>query len=62
MPFLLPAPTMFTLLWFTLSLTLDWIAHWKEMLDQPGHKISRPRQLYTGAPERSFVSQDKRES
>ncbi|WP_416221748.1 type II citrate synthase [Shewanella sp. YLB-07] len=53
---------MFTLLWFALARSVGWIAHWKEMLDQPGHKISRPRQLYTGAPERSFVSQDKRES
>ena len=30
------------------------------MLDQPGHKISRPRQLYTGESARDFVSVDKR--
>ncbi|MBB1440500.1 citrate (Si)-synthase, partial [Shewanella sp. SG41-4] len=36
---------MFTVL-FALSRTVGWISHWKEMLDQPGHKISRPRQLY----------------
>jgi len=51
--------SMFTVL-FALARTVGWIAHWKEMLDQPGHKISRPRQLYTGAPERSFVPKDKR--
>ncbi|ACJ29682.1 Citrate synthase I fragement, degenerate [Shewanella piezotolerans WP3] len=31
------------------------------MLDKPGHKISRPRQLYTGDAERSFVANDKRD-
>ena len=51
--------SMFTVL-FALARTVGWIAHWKEMLDQPGHKISRPRQLYTGAAERSFVKLDKR--
>ncbi|MDO6618897.1 MULTISPECIES: citrate synthase [unclassified Shewanella] len=51
--------SMFTVL-FALSRTVGWIAHWKEMLDQPGHKISRPRQLYTGSDERDFVSIDKR--
>ncbi|WP_153916692.1 citrate synthase [Shewanella sp. TC10] len=51
--------SMFTVL-FALSRTVGWIAHWKEMLDQPGHKISRPRQLYTGSEDRDFVSLDKR--
>ncbi|AZG72961.1 citrate synthase [Shewanella livingstonensis] len=50
---------MFTVL-FALSRTVGWISHWKEMLDQPGHKISRPRQLYTGESAREFVSVDKR--
>ncbi|ACJ29681.1 Citrate synthase I fragement, degenerate [Shewanella piezotolerans WP3] len=60
MPFLLANIAMFTRLWFALARTVGWIAHWKEMLDQPGHKISRPRQLYTGDAERSFVAKDKR--
>ena len=51
--------SMFTVL-FALARTVGWIAHWKEMLDQPGHKISRPRQLYTGETARDFVAQDKR--
>ncbi|GGP39372.1 citrate synthase [Shewanella saliphila] len=51
--------SMFTVL-FALSRTVGWISHWKEMLDQPGHKISRPRQLYTGDSARDFVSVDKR--
>ncbi|GIU29314.1 citrate synthase [Shewanella schlegeliana] len=52
--------SMFTVL-FALARTVGWIAHWKEMLDQPGHKISRPRQLYTGDPKRDFVDKDKRD-
>ncbi|MCG9729441.1 citrate synthase [Shewanella sp. Isolate13] len=52
--------SMFTVL-FALARTVGWIAHWKEMLDQPGHKISRPRQLYTGVPKRDFIDKDKRD-
>ncbi|ABZ77051.1 citrate synthase I [Shewanella halifaxensis HAW-EB4] len=52
--------SMFTVL-FALARTVGWIAHWKEMLDQPGHKISRPRQLYTGDPKRDFIDKDKRD-
>ncbi|PKH01481.1 citrate (Si)-synthase [Psychromonas sp. MB-3u-54] len=39
--------SMFTVI-FAISRTIGWISHWKEMLDQPGLKIGRPRQLYTG--------------
>jgi len=28
--------------------TAGWIAQWNEMIVSPGHKIARPRQLYTG--------------
>jgi citrate synthase len=45
--------SMFTVI-FALSRTVGWIAHWKEMLEQPGHKIGRPRQLYTGYSERPY--------
>lgn len=51
--------SMFTVL-FALSRTVGWIAHWKEMLDQPMHRISRPRQLYTGETERSFIKKENR--
>jgi citrate synthase len=46
--------SMFTVI-FAMSRTVGWIAHWDEMLSQPGHKIGRPRQLYTGALNREFV-------
>lgn len=45
---------MFTVM-FALARTVGWIAHWNEMMADPGRKISRPRQLYTGHTEREFV-------
>jgi citrate synthase len=30
------------------------------MIEDPDQKIGRPRQLYVGAPKRSFVPMDKR--
>ena len=49
---------MFTVI-FALARTVGWISHWLEMHSAP-YKISRPRQLYTGATERDFVGIDKR--
>jgi citrate synthase len=48
---------MFTVI-FALGRTVGWIAHWSEMLSQPGQKIGRPRQLYTGEAHRPFVPHD----
>ncbi|MET0415720.1 MAG: citrate/2-methylcitrate synthase, partial [Actinoplanes sp.] len=50
---------MFTVL-FALGRLPGWIAQWTEMMNDPANKIGRPRQLYTGAAEREFVSIDKR--
>jgi citrate synthase len=50
---------MFTVL-FAVARTAGWIAQWKEMIEDPGQKIGRPRQLYTGAPRRDYVPLDKR--
>ncbi|MHB8288368.1 MAG: citrate synthase [Acidimicrobiales bacterium] len=44
---------------FAIPRTSGWLAHWLELLDQDS-KIVRPRQLYTGPPERAYVSMDKR--
>ncbi|TPH14005.1 citrate synthase [Litorilituus lipolyticus] len=46
--------SMFTVI-FAMSRTVGWIAHWDEMLSQPGQKIGRPRQKYTGEINREFV-------
>ncbi len=50
---------MFTVL-FAVARTSGWIAQWKEMIEDPGQKIGRPRQLYTGSPQRDYVPLDKR--
>ena len=50
---------MFTVL-FALGRLPGWIAHWKEMMDDPATKIGRPRQIYTGATARPYVDLDKR--
>ena len=45
---------LFTAL-FAVARTVGWIAQWAEMIEDPGQRIGRPRQLYTGATERPFV-------
>ena len=45
--------SMFTVI-FAMSRTVGWISHWDEMLSQPGQKIGRPRQLYTGETKRDY--------
>ncbi len=40
---------------FAVARTVGWAAHWNEMVADPEMKIVRPRQLYIGSPERSFV-------
>ncbi len=46
---------MFTVL-FAIGRLPGWIAHWRESNADPGTKIGRPQQLYTGAPERPWPS------
>ncbi|ALU42208.1 citrate synthase [Pseudoalteromonas rubra] len=51
--------SMFTVI-FAMSRTVGWISHWNEMLSQPGHKIGRPRQLYTGYTARDYKKEGDR--
>jgi citrate synthase len=44
---------MFTVL-FALGRLPGWIAQWREMIEDPQTKIGRPRQVYTGSPERDY--------
>ena len=46
--------SMFTAL-FALARTSGWVAQWNEMIEDPTQKIGRPRQLFTGEPERKYV-------
>jgi len=45
---------MFTVL-FALGRLPGWIAHWREMHDDPT-KIGRPRQIYIGSGERDYLA------
>lgn len=51
--------SMFTVL-FAVARTVGWIAQWKEMIEDPGQRIGRPRQLYNGFSAREFIPIDKR--
>jgi citrate synthase len=50
---------MFTVL-FAMGRLPGWIAQWREMMNDPANKIGRPRQVYVGPAERSYVSVDAR--
>jgi citrate synthase len=52
---------MFTVM-FALGRLPGWIAHWKEMIEEPGMRIARPRQIYDGSPVRSYVPPNQRPS
>ena len=45
---------MFTVM-FALGRIPGWIAHWREMMEDPDVRIGRPRQIYTGATKRDYV-------
>jgi citrate synthase len=50
---------MFTVM-FALGRMPGWLAHWREMRKDPNNRINRPRQIYTGATERSYVPIEQR--
>ena len=50
---------MFTVM-FAIGRMPGWIAHWKEMVEDPNPRIYRPRQVYVGEPERPYVPLEQR--
>jgi citrate synthase len=50
---------MFTVM-FALGRLPGWIAHWKEMVEDPQTKIGRPRQVYTGSKHRKYTPLEQR--
>jgi len=40
---------------FAVARTVGWVAHWAEMVSDPTMRIARPRQVYTGAPDRKVT-------
>jgi len=51
--------SMFTAL-FAVSRTVGWVSQWKEMMEDPQQRIGRPRQVYTGAPQRDYIPAARR--
>ena len=50
---------MFTVM-FAIGRLPGWIAQWKESIDDPNWKLSRPRQIYTGPKENRYVPIEER--
>jgi citrate synthase len=50
---------MFTVM-FAIGRLPGWISQWKESIDDPDWKISRPRQVYTGATKMDYTPLDER--
>ncbi|MCC2656499.1 MAG: citrate synthase [Panacagrimonas sp.] len=45
---------------FAVARTVGWVAHWIEMISDPGMRIGRPRQVYTGPATRDVPEIGKR--
>ena len=50
---------MFTVM-FAIGRMPGWIANFKEVMEDPGSRISRPRQIYTGPTQRNYVPVEER--
>jgi citrate synthase len=50
---------MFTVM-FAIGRLPGWIAQWKESMDDPNWKLSRPRQIYTGPKKTGYIPLDER--
>jgi citrate synthase len=53
-------PTNVFTVMFAIGRTPGWIAHWKEMMEDPTTKIFRPRQVYTGPTQTRYTPIDER--
>ena len=51
---------MFTVM-FAIGRLPGWIAQWKESMDDPQWRISRPRQIYTGPNVSHYVPMEERQ-
>jgi citrate synthase len=51
---------MFTVM-FALGRLPGWIGQWKELMDDPTHRITRPRQVYQGRTAVDYVPVDERD-
>ncbi len=53
-------PTAMFPVMFAIPRTAGWLAQWLEGVEDSEQKIARPRQVYTGSPERSYVPMNER--
>ena len=53
-------PLMMFPVLFAIPRTSGWIAQWEELLLDPEQKIARPRQVYLGQDERSYIPIERR--
>ena len=53
-------PTNMFTVCFAIGRLPGWIAHWKEQHDNPGSRILRPRQIYTGLADDEYRPIDER--
>lgn len=53
-------PTNMLTVMFAIGRLPGWIAHWKEMHDDPCSKLNRPRQIYMGEKERHWLDREER--
>lgn len=51
--------SMFTVM-FAMGRMPGWVAHWREVWRNPRGRIYRPRQIYQGYTQRSYISMDQR--
>ena len=45
---------------FAIPRTVGWLSQWEEMITDSEQRIARPRQIFTGAEQRDYVSMDQR--
>ena len=45
---------------FAIPRTVGWLAQWDELMEDEDQSISRPRQIFTGSPQRDFVPVEER--
>jgi len=53
-------PTVMFPVMFAIGRMPGWIAHWKEMRENPKSKLGRPRQIYTGPNKNDYIAIEKR--
>ena len=54
----LKIPVQMLTVMFAIARTAGWVSHWLEQQRDPETKIGRPRQIYTGPPQRNYPNAD----